>query len=306
MMKHFYADKKVLVTGGCGFIGSHLVEHLVELGAQVTVLDDLSGGNLNNIENVKDRINFVCDTIVNYDVCSAVAQDKEVIFHLAALVSVPESIEKPRLCHKVNVDGTFNLLEAARINGIGRFIYSSSAAIYGNREDRCQEIMPANPLSPYGFSKYIGEQYCREYALLYGIRTGVLRYFNVYGPRQNPNGAYAAVYAVFEKCMRTDQPITIYGDGQQSRDFISVDQVVEANLIMGMQSEEKLDGQPFNIATGTSITLLEMIEQLRKIYPDYNQEIRFMPARPGDIKHSSADNSKYSHMCQSLINEIQI
>ncbi len=305
-MKKFYQGKKVLVTGGCGFIGSHLVHRLVWLGAKVTILDDLSAGTLDNIENVKENVTFIHDSIEHYDVCLTAAHDSDLIFHLAALVSVPESMEKPALCHKINVDGTVNILEAARSNGVERVVFSSSAAVYGNCQDRCVETMAANPLSPYGFSKYIGELYCREYAMLYGIKTGVLRYFNVFGPRQNPKGAYAAVYAVFDDCMRKNRPITIYGDGLQSRDFISVDQVVEANLIIAMHNEQVLNGQAYNIATGESITLLDIVEQLRRKYSSYDQEIIFKAARSGDIKHSFADNSKYQFIRKTLINEIDI
>ena len=296
-MEQFYKKKKVLVTGGCGFIGSHLVERLVELGANVTILDDLSGGFLKNIKKVKGKVKFIKDSVTDSAACRKAAKNKEIIFHLAAMVSVPESVAAPDMCHAINVDGTVNLLEAARINGVKRFIFSSSAAVYGSREDACIETMSCNPLSPYGFSKYIGELYCQEYAMIYGLHTGVLRYFNVYGPRQNPNGAYAGVYAVFSKKMANNEPITIYGDGLQTRDFIPVSRVVEANLIMAMQDERVLNGQPFNIATGKSITLLELIDELRKTYPNYNKEISFCPARPGDLKYSRADASKYYNLC---------
>ena len=306
LMKNFYYNKKVLITGGCGFIGSHIAERLIKSGADVTILDNLSSGDINNVENIKACINFIHDSVENYDVCLRAAKGKDIIFHLAALVSVPESIEHPDVCHSVNVNGTYNLLEAARKNNVERFIFSSSAAVYGNQEDRCHENMPVNPLSPYGFSKYVGELYCREYAMLYGVKTGVLRYFNVYGQRQNPNGAYAAARAIFDKRMRMNQSLTIYGDGLQSRDFIPVGHVVDANLIIGMQSADILNGQPFNIATGKSVTLLEMIEDLRQTYPDYDQEILFEPARAGDIKHSSADSSKYQQIRKSLLNKIEI
>jgi len=295
-MELFYRGKKVLVTGGCGFIGSHLVHRLVELGADVTILDDLSGGFLENIQIIKDKVTFLRNTVVDKDVCREATRNKDIIFHLAALVSVPESIEKPELCHAVNVDGTVNLLEAARLNDVERFVLSSSAAVYGNREDRCIETMPCNPLSPYGFSKWIGELYCREYALLYGLKTVALRYFNVYGPRQNPNGAYAAVYAVFDQRMRDDEQITIFGDGLQTRDFIPVAHVVAANLIMAMQDEHILNGHVFNIATGNSINLLELFDQLHASYPHYDQETKFEPARPGDLKYSYADCSKYNNI----------
>jgi len=292
-MKTFYEGKNVLVTGGCGFIGSHLAEKLVEFGAHVTILDDLSGGFEKNIKNIKDDVTFLNETITNSSACLQATKNKDIIFHLAALVSVPESVENPDLCHAINVDGTVNLLEAARLNGVERFVFSSSAAVYGATEKVCLETMPCQPLSPYGFSKYIGEQYCKQYAINYGLNTVTMRYFNVYGPRQNPNGAYAAVCAIFDKQMSENIPITIYGDGKQTRDFVHVCNVVEANLLLGMQNKEVMNGQVFNVATGKTVSLLELVDQLKESHPDYSQEIRFEPARVGDIKHSSADCSKY-------------
>jgi len=292
-MKNFYHGKKVLVTGGCGFIGSHISEKLVELGADVTILDNLSSGFFDNIKKFKDDIKFVQGSIVDQTVCDDVVKNKDIIFHLAALVSVPESVEKPQLCHDVNVTGIFNMLNAAQQNNVRRFVFSSSAAVYGTHEGVCTEQTPVGPIAPYGFTKYMGEQYCKQFAVNYGLKTVCMRYFNVFGPRQNPEGAYAAVVAKFEQCMRNNKPVVIFGDGKQTRDFIHVSHVVDANLNLGMQDQTVMNGQVFNIAMGKSITLLELVDQLKASYPKYDQEIRFEPVRAGDLKYSSADCSKY-------------
>ncbi|TET06047.1 NAD-dependent epimerase/dehydratase family protein [Candidatus Dependentiae bacterium] len=303
-MKQFYHGRKVLVTGGCGFIGSHLAEHLVALGSEVTVLDDLSGGFIENIEKIKDKITFIQDTVTCKKACLDASRNKDIIFHLAAFISVPESVEKPEMCHKINVDGTVNLLEAARVNDVERFVLSSSGSVYGPYEIECHEELQCYPQSPYAFSKYIGELYCRQYAINYGLKTISLRYFNVYGPRQNPKSAYAAAYATFVQQMQQNKPIIVYGDGKQTRDFVSVFRVVEANLILAMQDANKLKGQVFNIATGKSITILKLIDQIREKHPEYNQDINFAPARAGDLKHSCAACSKYLKIYNECYKEL--
>jgi len=290
-MKTFYHDLPVLVTGGAGFIGSHLVEKLVQLGANVTVLDDLSSGNVLNLKNVKNKIRFIQKSVEDIGACMEATEGKAIIFHLAAFISVPDSIKNPQRCHKTNVEGTFNILEAARINKVKRFIFSSSAAVYGPVEQKCKETMRCNPQSPYGTSKLIGELLCKQFSLNFGLKTVVLRYFNVFGDRQNPNGAYAAVVAKFRDLMGKNRPVTIFGDGMQMRDFIPVENVVEANLILAML--DQMDGQIFNIGTGQSINLLELIDILKQEFPGYDQKAIFKPARPGDIKYSAADCSKY-------------
>ncbi len=293
-MNTFYANKKVLVTGGCGFIGSHICEKLVELGAQVTILDDLSSGFEKNIQTFKHNVTFFHGTITDKAVCTELTKNKDIIFHLAALVSVPESIEHPQICHETNVNGIATLLEAARINNVSRFVFSSSSAVYGNHEGACSESTPCNPTSPYGFSKRIGELLCQQYAKSFGLHAVSLRYFNVWGPRQNPNGAYAAVIAKFSDLMADNKPLTIFGDGKQTRDFVPVAKVVEANLVLGMLADQKnVRGQIFNVATGKSINLFELIETLKKDFPSYSAAIQFAPARPGDIHDSSADCGKF-------------
>jgi len=293
-LKNFYNNKNVLVTGGAGFIGSHLTEKLVELGANVTVLDNLFTGKLENLEPVKSKIKFINGDIRNQENCKLATQNKEIIFHLAAFVSVPWSMQDPQLCMNINVDGTFNLLEAAKNNKVQKFLLSSSSAVYGNKSDICKETDECKPTSIYGFSKLINEQYCKAYCKLFGIGTACLRYFNVYGERQDANAQYAAVVAKFSQQMQNNLPIEIYGDGLQTRDFVSVEKVVEANLILGILSKEQMNGQPYNIASGKSINLLELVETLKKEkFPDYNKEILFKPARQGDVLDTAADCSNY-------------
>ena len=286
-----YYGRSVLITGGCGFIGSHLAEQLVALGAQVTILDDLSTGSLDNIAHIKDQVRFVRATIADKHACEIAMIGQSIVFHLAALISVPESVKNPTLCHDINVNGTFNILHAAHKAGIKRVVFSSSSAVYGNTQEICSEQNRCNPESPYGFSKHIGELMCQQYARMYGLETVILRYFNVYGARQNPNGAYAAVVAKFTEHIKYNRPITIFGDGLQTRDFIHVSSVVDANLTLGFASVEQ--GDIYNIATGNSITLLELVEQLKATSSKYTAPIYFQEARSGDLKHSKADISKY-------------
>lgn len=295
-MKHnlslFYKNRPVLVTGGAGFIGSQLVDALVELGAHVTVLDNFSTGTRENLGSVQNRIKLIHGDITNFETCLDATRKAEVIFHLAALVSVPESCKNPHACHTINVTGTHNLLEAARQQTKTtpkKLIFSSSAAVYGAHEGICSETTPSIPCSPYGFSKLMGELYCQQYTSMYGVETTVLRYFNVYGPRQKAN---TGVVAHFKHCLAMGTPLTIHGDGLQERDFVPVQTVVTANLLFGARQQHAL-GNTFNIATGTSISLIALVNRLKAQYPDYPHPITFAPARPGDIRYSAADCSKF-------------
>lgn len=300
MINSFYNNKNVLVTGGCGFIGSHIVELLVESGARVTVLDNLSSGTLKNIKHIENDVTFLRGDITNYQTCLTATNNQEVIFHLAAFISVPESVKNPVQCNAVNVNGTFNLLEAARHNNVKFFTFSSSSAVYGNLHGTAYEHSPCIPTSPYGFSKLIGEQYCKQYAYTFGIRCSILRYFNVYGERQNPHGAYAAVVAKFKELLDKNKPVTIFGDGSQTRDFIHVKKVAEANLASPLHSFNTHKHVTFNIGTGTSITLLDLLDQLKNDFPSYRHDPTFAPARSGDITHSNADCSKYYTFLSTL------
>lgn len=298
----FFNQKKVLVTGGAGFIGSHLCHRLVELGAKVTVLDNLSTGSRDNLATVKNEITLIEGSITDYQTCLDATREKDLVFHLAAFVSVPASVEKPLACHEVNITGTANLLEACRANKIGRFVFSSSSAVYGNHEGVCDEKTPCQPTSPYGLSKWVGELYCRQYAQGYGVGTVCLRYFNVYGQRQSPQGAYAAVVAKFAHQLKNDLPVTIFGDGSQTRDFIPVAKVVEANLSLAQLPPAAMTGEAYNIATGTSTSLLELYRTLKTDHPGTTSTLEFRPARPGDIGHSAASVAKYHTAIKQILN----
>ena len=223
------------------------------------------------------------------------------IFHLAACVSVPQSIENPDFCFSTNVHGTFNMLEAARLNSVSRFIFSSSCAIYGNHPKKCSEKTPHNPTSPYGYSKLIGELYCQEYAQLHNVPAVSLRYFNVIGERQNPEGPYAGVYSKFIYNMKNNLPITIYGDGTQTRDFIMVKDVVKANLSLAQLPTQFCDGKPINIATGRTTTINDLYNALKALYPDYHQTPLYEQERPGDIKLSAADCQLYKTLQELVV-----
>lgn len=301
-MKHaltFYNNKKVVVTGGAGFIGSHLVDALVAQGAHVTVIDNLSTGSLDNLLQVLPNITFIQEDITNLTACLEATQDHELIFHCAAIASVPASWEDPALCHTVNVTGTVNMLESARKNSIGRLIFSSSSAVYGAHSGICsEETTPCAPTSPYGFSKLLGEFYGKQYSLLHGVDTVLLRYFNVFGDRQNDSGPYAGVVAAFKRKMAQNIPVTMHGDGLQTRDFIPVEDVVQANLLLGALPREHLSKSAYNIGRGSAISLLGLFEHLKKDFPEYTHAPEFLPARPGDIKHSVADCSKFKKVVQ--------
>jgi UDP-glucose 4-epimerase len=292
-MRAFYKRKNVLVTGGAGFIGSQLAHTLCLYGANVTVLDDLSTGSINNIAG-EPNIRFIASDITSLKSCIKATKKQSFIFHAAAFVSVPESLKHPELCKKINVDGTYNILEASRINNVSTVIFSSSAAIYGERTDCCCEKDKPNPQSPYAQSKLDGEKLCREYAKEHSLNTACLRYFNVYGTQQNPHGTYAGVVAKFTHNLLHEKPIIIYGDGKQKRDFVPVEKVVEANLLVAMRSS--LNGDIFNIATGSSITLLNLIKNLEKETKKCPVEIKFKPARSGDIFASHASCKKYKSL----------
>jgi nucleoside-diphosphate-sugar epimerase len=298
-----YKGRSVLVTGGAGFIGSHVSEKLIEAGAFVTILDNLSTGSLSNIEHFLPHVRFIEGDILDLQTCMQATQDASTVFHLAAVTSVPESVAHPRHCYEVNVMGTVNVLEAARICGVEHFVFSSSSAVYGTQSVPCTESLPCVPESPYGFSKLMGEQLCTQYAHNYGMHTVALRYFNVYGPRQNASGSYAAVVARFRERMSKNEPITIFGDGLQKRDFIEVSKVAEANLKMALLPIHEMQGAVCNVASGTSISLIELVENLAKEFPDFTAGIIFESARKGDIYVSQADCSRYYEIVQRIAAE---
>ena len=299
-IEKFYLNKRVLITGGAGFIGSHLAEKLVTLNAQVTILDNLSTGKIENLNQIKDKINFIQGDIRSAKTCDLATKNQDLIFHEAAFVSAAQSCEKPYECYEINVHGTLNILDAANKNKVEKLIFASSAAVYGNTNQACQENMICEPESPYGASKLTGEKYCQLVSQNSKLQTLSLRYFNVWGDRQDPNGTYASAIAKFKQDMQANNPITIYGDGLQTRDFVHVSKIVNANLTLALLDKSQLNGQPVNIATGQSQTLLDMINQLKTNYPNYEQPIQFRPARMGDIKYSSANNQKFISLNKSL------
>lgn len=277
---------KILVTGGAGFIGSHITDRLVELGHEVTVLDDLSTGRQQNIAHLMGRIRFVRGSITDLSLLREVMQGVEVVFHQAALGSVPRSVEDPATTHEVNITGTFNVLLAARDAGVRRVVYAASSSAYGDTPTlpKVESMLP-NPLSPYAVSKLVGEYYCQVFTRVYGLQTVSLRYFNVFGPRQNPDSQYAAVIPRFITAALKGEPLTVYGDGEQSRDFTYIENVVHANLL-AMESTAAV-GKVYNVACGGRYTLNQLIRQLETIL-GRKLEVQYLPPRVGDVKHSEA------------------
>lgn len=292
---NFYKNLPVLVTGGAGFIGSHLVDSLVKLGAKVTVLDNLSAGGLNNLSYVKDKIEFIKGDIEDFKTCLDASKNKKVIFHLAAFVSVPKSVDVPDKCHATNTYGTSNLLEAARQNNVPNFIFSSTCAVYGDKDVKFVETLSCSPESPYGYSKLISELFCQEYSKLYKINAVSLRYFNVYGLRQEES----FVVPKFRKNYSNNLPIVIFGDGNQTRDFVPVEYVVEANLICGACAH-KISGEVYNIASTRSKSVLELAKELKEEFPESTSKIQFMPERKGDVSHTRADCTKYAEFLRQF------
>lgn len=283
-----YARVPVLVTGGAGFIGSHIVHSLVESGADVCVLDNLSNDNLDNLADIQNSVTFKKGDLLNPADCADAVAGREVIFHLAALGSVPASMRDPMRYNQNNITGTLTLLEAARAAGVKRVVYSGSSSAYGDTPTLPKiETMSPAPLSPYAVSKLTCEYYMAVYAKSYGMQTVTLRYFNVFGPRQNPNSQYAAVIPAFVAALLRGESPTIYGDGEQSRDFCFVENVVYANLLAG-KIDKPLSGQVVNIACGQATTLNELYKLLCG-HLRSSMSARYVPSRAGDVKHSLAD-----------------
>jgi len=281
---------KYIVTGGAGFIGSNIVEELVSMGEDVVVIDNLSTGRKENIEPWLDRISFIEADIRDAEKVREAISGVDYVLHQAALASVPRSIENPALVNDVNITGTLTLLEEARKAGVKRFVYAASSSAYGDTEvlPKTEEMKPA-PLSPYAVSKLTGEYYCSVYAHVYELPTISLRYFNVFGPRQDPNSQYAAVIPIFISSLLKGEKPTIFGDGEQSRDFTYVANVVKANLLAAKCEEAA--GQVLNVACGERYTLNELFKLLREMIGAGVDPIYSEP-RPGDVKHSQADISR--------------
>ncbi|MCC6327206.1 MAG: SDR family oxidoreductase [Acidobacteria bacterium] len=281
---------KCLVTGGAGFIGSNLADELISQGAKVTIIDDLSTGYVENLDAIKGDFRFVQGDINDEAALSNAIEGAEIVFHQAALPSVPRSVENPVETHQACVNATFNLLVKARDAGVRRFIYAASSSAYGDQEILPKvETMRPEPLSPYAAAKLVGEYYCRVFFEVYGLETYSLRYFNVFGPRQDPSSAYSGVISRFiDALMKNETPI-IYGDGEQTRDFTYIANVVQANLAASQASRGM--GEVINAANGERISLNQLLSVLMKIAGRPDADPKYLEARAGDVKHSQADNS---------------
>jgi UDP-glucose 4-epimerase len=282
---------KALITGGAGFIGSHLAESLCRQGAQVVVLDNLSLGSAKNLDwkRSNDAVDFVEGDVLDEKLARRVLAGCDWVFHEAALPSVPRSVAEPFASNLQNVDATLQLLVAARDVGVKRFVFASSSSIYGETEVPLKhELLPPNPLSPYALQKYTGEKYCQLFHQLYGLETVSLRYFNVFGPRQSFDSPYSGVIAKFCTAMLAGKEPVIFGDGLQARDFTYIENVVRANLLAVEGAKEKVGGKVFNVAGGQSISLLQLVADLNRL-TGRNLKPRFEPPRAGDVRSSMAD-----------------
>lgn len=293
----FPKDSVFLVTGGAGFIGSNLCEVLLDKGYNVRCLDDLSNGKQSNVDLFIDNPNytFIKGDISELEVCMKACEGVDYVLNQAAWGSVPRSIEMPLLYEEMNIKGTLNMLEAARKNNVKKFVYASSSSVYGDEPNLPkQEGREGNILSPYALTKMVNEEYAKLYTKLYGLDTYGLRYFNVFGKRQDPEGAYAAVLPKFLKQLLNDEQPTINGDGKQSRDFTYIENVIEANL-KACQASSEVAGEAFNIAYGGREYLIDVYHSLCKALGKDIEPI-FGPDRGGDIKHSNADITKAKKM----------
>lgn len=285
---------KYLVTGGAGFIGSNIVEELAAMGEEVVVLDNLSTGYRDNIEEFIGDIDLIEGDIRDPEAVNKGMSGVDYVLHQAALASVPRSIDDPVLVNDVNVNGTINVLEQARKAGVRSLVYAASSSAYGDSEisPKHEELRPG-PLSPYAVSKLVGEHYCSVYSNVYGLPTVSLRYFNVFGPRQDPGSQYAAVVPIFISSLLEGKTPVIYGDGEQSRDFTYVSNVVKANILAA--KSEGAEGEMMNVACGDQYTVNRLLDIIKENL-ESDTEPKFADPRPGDVKHSLADISKAEQM----------
>lgn len=279
----------VLVTGGAGFIGSNLSDRLLKEGARVRILDNFSTGFRENLDEISGDFDLVEGDVADPAVVAVAIDGVEMVFHQAALPSVPRSVEDPVSTHKACVDGTFNLLLAAKDAGVRRFVYAASSSAYGDQPTlpKAETMAPA-PMSPYAVAKLAGEYYASAFYRVYGLETVSLRYFNVFGPRQNPSSPYSGVISRFIDALMTDSRPVIYGDGEQSRDFTFIDNVVDANIRAANSADAP--GLVMNAANGERISLNDLLSALKEIVGK-EVDAEYLEARTGDVKHSQADNS---------------
>jgi nucleoside-diphosphate-sugar epimerase len=279
-----------LVTGGAGFIGSHIVEELVRRGHAVRVLDNFSTGKRENLDAVRGRVEVIDGDVRDLAVCRRAAAGADYVFHEAAQISVPKSVEDPFLNDSVNVGGTLNVLWAAKEGGAKKFVLASSTSVYGDSPELPKrETMSGVPLSPYALSKWIGERYCQSFSRIYGVPAVALRYFNVFGPRQDPRSQYAAAVPIFITRMLAGEPPVIYGDGEQTRDFVYVEDVVRANLLAA--EAPGVSGEVFNVASNETLTVNALARAIADVLGRALAPL-YAPERAGDIRHSAADIRK--------------
>ncbi len=292
---------KILITGIAGFIGSSLAEAALEQGAEVVGIDDLSQGKLQNMERYGKRIDFRKASILEDGALRDASRGVDYVFHEAAVASVPRSVEDPLGTNDINLRGTLLVLEAARAAGVKRVMFAASSAAYGNGpESPKRETMLPEPVSPYAVQKVASEHYMASYTRTFGLETVSLRYFNIFGPRQDPSSQYSGVLARFISMMMRGETPTIFGDGQTSRDFTYIDNVVSANLLAA-KAPSSVAGGVFNVATGRRTTLLEAYECIKRI-TGYTGDVNFQPERAGDVKHSLADISRSQQMLGYEVN----
>jgi nucleoside-diphosphate-sugar epimerase len=277
-----------LVTGGAGFIGSHIAAALMAGGARVRVLDDLSTGHRENIEEIGGDLDFIEGSVADEALLNKVLDGVELVFHEAAIPSVPRSVEAPKQTHIASVDGTFSLLVAARDKRVRRVVYAASSSAYGDQPTlpKSEQMLP-DPLSPYAVAKLVGEYYCQVFTRVYGLETVSLRYFNVFGPRQDPGSQYSGVVSRFISSLLSGEQPVIYGDGEQSRDFTYIDNVVAANL--SAASSKGASGKVINVANGQRITLNELLSELKELTGKQDVTADYREPRVGDVRHSLAD-----------------
>jgi nucleoside-diphosphate-sugar epimerase len=280
---------RYLVTGGAGFIGSHIVDELVRRGHEVIVLDDLSAGKEENLAGVRAKIDFRLGSTIDLRALQSASKGADYVIHLAARTSVPKSVVDPLETNRVNVDGTLNVLVAARDAKLRRIVYAASSSAYGETPTLPKvESMQPQPISPYGVTKYVGELYAQVFGRVYGLENASLRYFNVFGPRQDPTSQYSGVLSRFMLALIEGDPLTIYGDGEQSRDFTYVDNIVDETL--RACEATAASGMVFNGGTGVRITLNQVVKLLQKI-TGKKISVNYDPPRAGDIRDSQADIS---------------